>query len=155
MKLIEFKADESALFEALSVIFFGADGPSPKQLHASIKAEDAFIQHGIETRESVFKMAACPYCNQRIGQYERVFKLPDGKGADMILEDRVFEYIHSRFEAWTMIRDAHLKRPFAELQERFAAIAANRDVDDIFKIRKYIENRDTVRITAGPNFMQL
>ena len=143
MKLIEFRPGESHLFEALSVIFFGADGPSPKQLHASIKAEDAFINYGIETRESLFKMAACPYCNQRIGQYERVFKLPDGKGADMLLEDRVFEYIHSRFDAWTMIRDSHMKRPFAELQARFAVIASNRSMDDIDKIIKYIEQRDS------------
>lgn len=143
MRLLEFKQNEGELYEALSVIFFGADGPSPKDLKVSIKAEDIIEQHGIETRDSKFKLSQCPFCRQRNSINERVYTLFEGRGADLILDDRVFDYIHSRFDQWQIIPNAKLKRPFAELLDRFEAAKANKDLDDADKIRKYIDKRDT------------
>ena len=61
-KLLEFKPEESVLFEALSVVFFVADQPTPAENKASIKAEDLFEKHGIEAKDSKFKTVACPAC---------------------------------------------------------------------------------------------
>src|SRR3990167_11357717 len=142
MRLIEFKPGESDLYEAFSVIFFGADGPSAKDVRMSIKAEDAIEAHGVEMKDSKFKLSQCPFCRQRNAISPRIYTLPDGKGADLILDDRVFDYMHSRFDQWSVIADARLKRPFADLQDRFDTAKNNRDLDDSDKIRKYIEKRD-------------
>ena len=141
MKLVEFKPNEGDLYEALSVIFFGADGPSPKELKASIKSEDAIEAAGVEMKDSKFKLSQCPFCRQRNSINPRIYTLPEGRGADLILDDNVFDYIHSRFEIWQMITDTKLKRPFVELQERFDTAKANRDLDDITKINEYIKKR--------------
>jgi len=147
MKLVEFKAGEGELFEALTVVFFGADTPSPKELKASNKAEDAIEQHGIEAKDSKFKTVNCPLCRQRAGINPRIYTLPDGKGADLVLDDKVFDYILSRFDMWSQIVDPKLKRPFVELQDRFEAAKSRQDgsgkpLDDIDRIKKYLEKRD-------------
>ena len=144
MKLVEFKAVESDLYEALSVVFFGADGPSPKELKASIKAEDAIEAAGVETKDSKFKLGQCPACRQRNSINPRIYTLPDGKGADLILDDKVFEYIHARFDVWSAIPDTKLKRPFVELQERFDAAKSNKDLDDATKINEYLKKRNSL-----------
>ena len=143
MKLVEFKPGEGDLYEAFSVIFFGADGPSPKELKASIKAEDAIEASGVETKDSKFKLSQCPFCRQRNSINPRIYTLPEGKGADLILDDKVFEYMHSRFDIWSAIADTKLKRPFVELQERFDTAKANKDLDDITKITAYIQTRNS------------
>lgn len=143
MKLVEFKPNEGDLYEALSVIFFGADGPSPKELKASIKSEDTIEAAGIEIKDSKFKLSQCPFCRQRNSINPRIYTLPEGKGADLILEDRIFDYIHARFDAWQMIPDAKLKRPFAELQDRLDAAKSNKELDDITKINEYLRKRDS------------
>lgn len=149
MKLIEFKAGEGELYEALSIIFFGADGPSPKELKASIKAEDAVEAAGVEIKDSKFKLSQCPFCRQRNSINPRIYTLPEGKGADLILEDRIFDYIASRFDAWQVIPDAKLKRPFVELQDRFDAAKSNKDLDDLTKITEYIKTRDAAPVVLA------
>ena len=140
-KLLEFKAEESALFEALSVIFFGSDQPTPAENKASIKAEDLFEKYGVESRDSKFKFSACPACRQRVAVNPRIFTLPEGCGADLKMDDKVFEYIHSRFEQWKIIPDPALKRPFEALKDKFEAAKTNRDLDDYDKIEAYLKKR--------------
>ena len=140
-RLIEFKSSESELFEVLSVIFFTADQPSPAENKASIKAEDAFDKYGVPTKESKFKTIDCTFCKQRIMISPRIYTLPAGTGADLILDDKVFDYIHTRFDKWQVILDSKLKRPFEELKDRFDETKRSK-LDDFDKIRKYLEDRD-------------
>ena len=141
-KLLEFKKDESELFEALSVIFFVADQPSPAENKSSIKAEDAFDKYGVPATDSKFKTVNCGFCQQRVMKMPRIYTLPEGKGADMILDDKIFEYIASRFEQWKQITDPALKRPFETLKERIEAAKSNKSLDDYEKITAYLKARD-------------
>ena len=141
-RLVEFTKKESELFEALSVVFFGADTPEPKEIKTSIKAEDLFIKHGKETKDSIFKLAKCPLCGMRAGINPRIYTLPENTGCDLIMDDKVFDYIFSRFDKWQAIIDNCLKRPFSDLQDRFEKAKKNEELDDYNKIAKYIATRD-------------
>lgn len=140
-KLIEFKSTEAGLFEALSVIFFTSDQPSPAETKASIKAEDLFEKYGILTKDSKFKTVSCSFCGQRIAVVPRIYTLPEGKGADLILDDKVFEYMDGRFEKWQVITDPAMKRPFDTLRDRFAEAKANKKLDDLDSIMEYLKAR--------------
>lgn len=140
-KLVEFKSSEADLFEALSVIFFTADQPAPAENKASIKAEDAFDKYGIPTKESKFKTVECTFCKQRMMISPRIYTLPEGAGADLILDDKVFDYMQSRFDKWQAIPDAKLKRPFEELKDRFEE-AKKSKLDDFDKIAAHLKERD-------------
>lgn len=141
-RLIEFSSKEAGLFEALSVVFFVADAPSPGENKASIKAEDAFEKYGVPATDSKFKTVACPACGQRVARIPRIYTLPEGKGADMILDDKVFDYIHGRFEKWERISDPNMKRPFELLKDRFDDAKKSKDLDDFDKITAYLTARD-------------
>src|SRR3990167_2346042 len=142
-KLIEFKPEDSALFEALSIVFFVADQPTPAENKASIKAEDLFEKYGVEARDSKFKTVACPACSQRVMVNPRIYTLPEGTGADMVIEDKVFDYIYSRFDKWQQIIDPALKRPFETLKDIFEAAKNNKSLDDFDKIKTYLADRDS------------
>ncbi len=147
MRLIEFKASEAELFEALTIIYFSSDAPDPKtELKASIKAEDILSAYP-ESKDSTLKMVGCPFCRKAVFGNPRIYTLPEDRGTDLILDDRVFDYIFSRFSAWEKIVDAKMKRPFAELQERFDAAKTRKGfdekpLDDIERIQAYIAKRD-------------
>lgn len=141
-RLLEFKKDEADLFEALSVVFFVADQPSPAENKSSIKAEDAFDKYGVPAKDSKFKTVNCGFCEQRVMKMPRIYTLPDGIGADMVLDDKVFEYIESRFEKWKQITDPAMKRPFEALKERIDAAKANKELQDFDAISKYLKARD-------------
>ena len=143
-KLIEFKKTESELFEALSVIFFTVDQPSPAENKSSIKAEDLFQKYGKETKESQFKNTNCGFCGNRIGHNPRIFTLPEGSGADLVLDDKVFEYMESRFDKWQSIIDSKLKRPFEELKDRFAAAKTAKNLQDFDGIMSHLKTRDVL-----------
>ena len=141
-RLIEFSKNDAELFEALSVIFFVADQPAPNENKASIKAEDAFDKYGVPTTESKFKTVNCSFCGQRVMKTPRIYTLPEGQGADLILEDKVFEYMNGRFEKWQQITDPAMKRPFEALKDKFADAKSAKDLDDFDKIQAYLKVRD-------------
>src|SRR3990167_6232214 len=141
-KLLEFKPEESVLFEALSVVFFVADQPTPAENKASIKAEDLFEKHGIEAKDSKFKTVACPACRQRVMVNPRIYTLPEGRGADIKMDDRIFDYIYSRFDQWKVIVDPALKRPFEALKEKFEEAKSNKNLSDYDQIEAYLKKRD-------------
>ena len=152
MRLVEFKADEAELFQALSIVFFGADVPEKGNIKASIKAEDEFSKYP-EIKDSAFKPVRCPFCRTVRFTNPRICTLPDGKGADLILDDKVFDYILGRFDAWQQIEAPKLKRPYVELQERFEAAKTRKGfdekpLDDFKSIQVYIEKRDNSAVTT-------
>lgn len=138
-KLIEFKSNEAELFEALSVIFFTADQPNPSELKESIKAEDIFEKFGVPATESKFRTVDCPHCRQRMFQMPRIYTLTGP--VDIIVEDKVLDYIQSRFDKWQVIGDNKMKRPFVQLRERFEDVKKSK-LDDYDKIQAYIKQRD-------------
>lgn len=143
-KLVEFAPSESDLLEAFSVIFFTADTPAPNEVKSSIKAEDWFEANCDPAPDSKFKTVACPFCGVRIAKNPRIYTLKSGRGADFVVDDKVFEYVAGRFDKWTQIVDPSLKRPFVELRERFDAAKSRRDLDDFDKIKAHIAARDGV-----------
>lgn len=141
-RLIEFKSTEAELFEALSVVFFVADQPAPAENKASIKAEDLFEKYGVPAIESKFKTAQCGFCGMRMAKMPRIYTLPEGKGADFTLDDKVFEYMESRFDKWQQIADPAMKRPFETLKDMFAAAKSKDAPQDYDAITDYIKKRD-------------
>lgn len=149
-RLIEFKKTEAELFEALSVVFFVTDQPTPAENKASIKAEDMFEKYGIPAKESKFKDASCGFCGSRLARMPRIYTFKeDSNGVDLILEDKIFDYIESRFDKWQIITSPALKRPFETLRERFEKAKNNKDLSDYDQIAAYIKSRDTVVVSKA------
>ena len=144
-RLIVFKQDEAELFEAFSSIFFLTDQPAPTEVKASIKAEDLFEKFGVIPKESKFKTVACGYCGTRLGKMPKLYTLPEGKGADFILDDKVFEYLESRFSKMNQIVDPAMKRPFDTLQTRFEDAKNEKSLQDYDQITAFLKARDTVK----------
>ncbi len=145
-RLIIFKSTEYELFEALSSIFFLTDQPTPAEVKASIKSEDLFDKFGVPAKDSKFKTAACSYCGSRLGRMPKIYTLPEGKGADLILDDKVFDYLESRFEKLQQIPDPAMKRPFDTLRTRFEDAKNAKNLQDFDQILTFLKMRDEVKI---------
>ncbi len=147
-RLIVFKQNEAELFEAFSSIFFLTDQPAPTEIKASIKAEDLFEKFGVTPKESKFKTAACGYCGTRLGRMPKIYTLPEGKGADLVLDDKVFEYMESRFNKMQQIIDPAMKRPFDILQTRFDDAKTSK-LEDYDSISAFLKARDEIKVATA------
>ncbi len=150
-RLIVFKSTESELFEALSSIYFLTDQPSPAEVKASIKSEDLFDKFGVIAKDSKFKTAACSYCGSRIGRMPKIYTLPEGKGADLILDDKVFDYLESRFDKLQQIPDPAMKRPFDALRTRFEEARNDKNLQEFDQIAMFLKTRDVTQKVSVSN----